>query len=93
MKILSPDRIVAPRIAARHGKRAAGGLESPLRAAHKIARNICLVEFQAVDVLAPQAVRAAEVFVEQTDDRAEWMQHEPLADEAGRIGEAVRESG
>jgi hypothetical protein len=33
-----------------------------------------------MEVLAPQAVRAAQVFVEQADHRSKRMQHEPLAD-------------
>ena len=43
-------------------------------------------------VLPPQAVRAPEVVIEQPDDSAERMQHEPLADEAGRIGQAIRKA-
>src|SRR2546430_5078402 len=93
VEVRSPDRIVAPRIAARHRERTARGLESPLRAAHESARGVGLVKLQAVNVLAPQTVRAAKVILEQADDGAEWMQHQPPADEAGRVGESVRRSG
>ncbi len=44
-------------------------------------------------MLSPHAVRAAEVFVEQADDRAERMHHQPPADEARRVRQAVWETG
>ncbi len=43
-----------------------------------------------MNVLTPQAVRAAEVVLEQTNHGAEGMQHEPPADEPGGICEAIR---
>ena len=93
MKVGSPDRVrFAPRIAARHRKRAAGGLQAPLRAAHETPRGVRLVEFETMNVLTPQAVRAAEVVLEQTNHGAEGMHHEPPADEPGGIGEAIRKS-
>src|SRR5262249_9106445 len=66
-----------------------GRLESPFRATHKSARRVGLVEFETVGVLSPKAVRAAEVFVEQTYHRAERMQHQPLADQAVGIRQAI----
>ena len=65
VKIPSPDRVIrAPGITACHGQRTAGGLKSPLRPTHETARWIRLVELEAMEVLSPQAVCAAEVFVE-----------------------------
>jgi hypothetical protein len=48
---------------------------------------------QAVDVLSPQAMGAPEVVVKQADDRAEWVQHEPFSNQAGRIGQPGRKTG
>ena len=90
VKARAPDRVVAPRIAAGHRDRPAGRLQAPLGPAHEAARGVGLVELQRVQVLAPHAVRAAEVFVEQADDRAEGMHHQPAADEAGRVRQAAR---
>ena len=48
-----------------------------------------LVELERVQVLAPRPLRAAEVVVEQADDGAERVHHQPLADEAGGVGQAA----
>ena len=92
MEVASPNRVVlAPWVTARHRKRTARWLQTPLCAAHEAACRVRLIKFQTVNVLSPQPVRAPEVFCKQSNHCAERMQHEPLANQARRIRQAVGE--
>src|SRR5436189_4081037 len=89
MKIRAPNAVIgAPRIRARHGQRSAGRLKAPLRAAHEPTRGVRFIKLQAMNMLSPEAMRAAEVFFEHADHGAERVHHETASDQTRRIRQA-----
>ena len=64
--------------------------EAPLGAADEAAPLVGLVELERLDEVAELALPARQGVLEQAGDVGERMHHQPLADEAGRVGQAVR---
>ena len=70
--------------------RPAGRREAPARAADEAALLVGLVELERLDEVAELALPAHQRLLEQAGDVGERMHHQPLADEPGRVRQAVR---